>query len=123
MMRGTAERALWSGGVAKPGRPVGTDPAEQTARNTAQTLEHPAGGTPTTDDRRLHQLRNALDRSRERARWARDELWRFDRRDTGESNLSAARDRLVEDVRRAELDAAWCEVALADATAPTEVPA
>lgn len=74
------------------------------------------------EDRRLWQLRQALDRARQRVRWARDELERHDRRaDPDDIMLDRARARLVNDLRKAELDAAWAEIALADATSPMEV--
>lgn len=73
-------------------------------------------------DLRLSYLRAALDRSRERVARCRAELERFDHFDTGDSHLGPARDRLAEDLRKAELDASWAEIALADATQPAEVP-
>ena len=65
------------------------------------------------EDRRLAQLRTALNRARQRVERYRAELERFDcRADPGN----------VEDLRKAEDDAAWAEIALADATSPMEVP-
>jgi hypothetical protein len=74
--------------------------------------------------RHLDHLRVALDRARQRVTYCRAELEQFDYR-AHPANIMLDRPRawLVEDLRKAELDAAWAEIALADASSPMEVQA
>jgi hypothetical protein len=69
---------------------------------------------------RLTQARDAYDRARRHAEQCRQELARFDAGAADPWN-QRARDRLVRDLRRAEEDAGWAEIALADASSPMEV--
>lgn len=69
----------------------------------------------------FHHYQRQLDRARQHVARCRSELERFDRRaDPFDIMAGKARDRLAEDLRQAEISAGWCELALADVSAPME---
>lgn len=84
----------------------------------------PGGGTEgePTMDLRLHTLTQALKRARQRVDYCRRELDRFDREaDESDPRTERQRRKLEGDLRLAEQDAGWAEIALADTTSPAEV--
>lgn len=67
---------------------------------------------------RYEHIRDQLDRARQHVARCRQAVEQFD----SDGGPDRARQKLLDDLHEAQISAGWCEIALADATSPMEVP-